>query len=187
MISDGEIFIIEEPVLILADYATVPSAFTVRSRYILSDPGNPRMKEEPVESYVKDYDALESPAEWPERFDVSNWGVFSASIGENRVGGAIIAWKTAGLECLANAESTAVLWDLRIEPRFRGKGIGEKLFNAAIEWARQRGCSDLTIETQNVNVPACKFYARHGCKLTAINPDAYPGLNEVQMIWVREI
>jgi hypothetical protein len=44
------------------------------------------------------------------------------------------------------------------------------------------------VETQNINVPACRFYARQGCVLGAIHPDAYPDLpDEVQLLWWLEL
>ena len=39
------------------------------------------------------------------------------------------------------------------------------------------------VETQNVNVAACRFYERQGCVLKQANPDAYPQLpEEIQLI-----
>jgi len=31
----------------------------------------------------------------------------------------------------------------------------------------------LKVETQNINVPACRFYAKQGCVLRAVHPHAY--------------
>ena len=62
------------------------------------------------------------------------------------------------------------------------------LFRAAERWARGRGCLALKVETQNVNVPACRFYARMGCALRSINRAAYPELpGEIQMLWWKEL
>jgi len=45
----------------------------------------------------------------------------------------------------------------------------------------------MMIETQNINVPACRFYSQMGCRLTAINPFAYPEFpEETQLIWLTE-
>lgn len=45
----------------------------------------------------------------------------------------------------------------------------------------------LMAETQDVNVPACRFYARQGFMLGAVNHGAYPDLpNEVQLLWQKE-
>ena len=43
------------------------------------------------------------------------------------------------------------------------------------------------VETQNVNVRACRFYARQGFALGAVNRDAYPDLpDEVLLLWYKE-
>ncbi len=45
-------------------------------------------------------------------------------------------------------------------------------------------CAELKIETQNINVPACRFYARQGCRLSAIVSHAYAEFpDEIQLIW----
>jgi hypothetical protein len=57
------------------------------------------------------------------------------------------------------------------------------LFQPAAEIARQRQCRWLDIETQNVNVGACRFYARQGCELRGIHPRTYVEFpDEVQLL-----
>jgi GNAT superfamily N-acetyltransferase len=81
----------------------------------------------------------------------------------------------------------AVLWDIRVRPERRGQGIGPALLRGAADWARQRGCTQLKIETQNVNAPACRFYASQGCELGVIHRHAYAGqphvAHETMLIW----
>jgi hypothetical protein len=44
------------------------------------------------------------------------------------------------------------------------------------------------VETQNINVPACRFYARMRCTLGAIHRYAYPDLpGEAQLLWYRTL
>lgn len=143
-----------------------------------------------AEPYVKDYDAAEgaAPADWASRFDVSNWGVISAWRDGARIGGAVLAWRTPALYMLGGRDDVAVLWDLRVAPQQRGRGAGSALFRAAEIWARDRGCGWLKIETQNVNVAACRFYARMGATLGGIDRFAYPQLpGEVQLLWWKEL
>ena len=103
---------------------------------------------------------------------------------EEHVGGAVIALKVPGAEMFVERDYCAVLWDIRVAPKFREHGIGAALFRMAEEWARTRDCRQLVVETQNTNVPACRFYADQGCELTAINRQAYPGLpDEIQLVW----
>lgn len=183
----------EESIAMLPDYGRVPIAFRVESRLrvepVGSGLGGLRLVEEAVAPYGKDYDALpgEGPASWPQRWDIAHWGILSAFDAGRRVGGAVVAWKTDGLDMLAGREDWAVLWDLRVHPDCRGQGAGHRLFAAACAWAQERQCRRLTIETQNINVPACRFYARQGCELGAIRRYAYGALDEVQFLWHKEI
>jgi GNAT superfamily N-acetyltransferase len=140
--------------------------------------------------YVKDYDSIkgDAPNEWPIRFDVSNWGFLVAHIDGRRVGGAAIAFDTPGVDMLDGRRDVAVLWDIRIAAEPRRAGVGSALFRRVEAWARVRGCRRLEIETQNINVPACRFYARQGCTLGAVNRSAYPDLpNEIQLIWFKDL
>jgi GNAT superfamily N-acetyltransferase len=138
--------------------------------------------------FVKDYDALESPATWAERFDVSTWGLITAYLDGVRVGGAVIAFDTAEVELLEGRRDLAVLWDLRVHPDVRRQKAGSALFAAAVEWARLNGCRELKVETQNVNVPACRFYAKQHCELRQINRHAYRSApDEIQLLWYKNL
>ena len=183
--------IVEEPLSMLAEYGEVPIAFEVSSRFRL-DPvdrglGGIGLVEEPVDPpYVKDYDTTseEGPARWLRRWDTSSWGMLAAYEGPRLVGGAVLVWQTANVNMLEGRDDLAVLWDLRVHPDRRGTGVGSKLFEAAVDWAKRHECVELKIETQNINVPACRFYARQGCRLSAIVSHAYAEFpDEIQLIW----
>jgi GNAT superfamily N-acetyltransferase len=140
--------------------------------------------------FVKDYDASEGdePAYWASQWDLSNWGVLSAFVEGVRVGGCVVAHDTPGVNMLEGRKDLAVLWDLRVHPDRRGRGIGTRLFRAAEAWAGRRGCRVLKVETQNINVAACRFYAARGCVLGAINRYAYADYpDEVQLLWYRDL
>jgi GNAT superfamily N-acetyltransferase len=103
-------------------------------------------------------------------------------------GGAVVARDTPGVDMLESRRDLAVLWDLRVAHGMRRCGIGTALFRATERWARAQGCRELKIETQNVNVPACRFYARQGCVLSAAQPFAYAQLrDEVRFLWRKEL
>jgi streptothricin acetyltransferase len=183
---------------ILPQYQEISIAFEVKSEFridlINGGLGGIKLCEEKVvPSYIKDYDAYEDgkPEEWSKRFDIRNWGIFLALDGTHPIGGAAVALKTPGLHMLAGRKDIAVLWDLRIHPDFRGAGIGTKLFNHAVNWSRKRGCKQLKLETQNVNVPACRLYAKQGCQLGEINRYAYAGHpevgHEVMFVWYLDL
>jgi GNAT superfamily N-acetyltransferase len=131
------------------------------------------------------------PESWPGQFDISNWGLFIAYDGESPVGAAAVAWNTAGVNMLEGRADMAVLWDIRVHPLLKGQGIGSGLFVNAANWARSKGCKLLKIETQNVNVPACRFYVKKGCRLGQINRYGYYGhpqvSNEVMLCWYLDL
>jgi GNAT superfamily N-acetyltransferase len=187
--------IVEHPVLDLTEYARIPIAFTV-DRILEVTPienglGGVNFREARVDPpYVKDYDAIEgnSPESWAARWDLSNWGMISAFGNGKLIGGAVLAFRTDGMDMLDKRTDLTLLWDLRVHPDYRHQGIGQKLFLAAEAWARARRCRQIKVETQNINMPACRLYAKHGCVLGAIQRYAYPEYpTEVQLLWFKDL
>ena len=187
--------VIEEPITALEEYSDIPTAFEVALILDVADSGNGTgdfiLTERRISvPYVKDYDDIngENPAAWATRFDVSNWGLLAARVEGRRIGGAVVTFNTPGLDTIEGHVDSAVLWDIRVSPDARGQGIGSALFQAAEVWAKARGCRQLKVETQNINVPACRFYARQGCVLAAVHRFTYPELpDEIQLLWHKDL
>jgi GNAT superfamily N-acetyltransferase len=185
--------IIEEPITAAAELARISIAFEVERVFDVSARdgglGGLVLSERKLDvPYVKDYDTMEGehPAQWAQRFDVSNWGLIGAHANGARVGGAVVAFDTKGINMLEGRKDLAVLWDIRVSPEARGRGVGSAIFRGVEAWAAARGCRQLKIETQNINVPACRFYARRGCVLGAIFRFAYADLpDEAQLLWYK--
>ncbi len=182
----------------LAEYSTIPMSLEVTSQLaveLVDDGlGGIRLTEQAVDPpWTKDYDGRdgEGPTRWSRRFDTGNWVQFLARRDDVAVGGAVVAYRTPGVDMLARRDDLAVLWDIRVRPERRRSGIGGALFAEVVKWARQHDCSQLKIETQNVNVPACRFYLRQGCRLGKIDRYAYwgdPGAaDEVMLIWYLDL
>ncbi|MGZ6346267.1 MAG: GNAT family N-acetyltransferase [Anaerolineales bacterium] len=179
----------------LVDYETIPIKLDVKERLevelVEGGMGGMRLHQVEVESpYVKDYDSYgDVPSDWPKKFDVSNLGFFLAMVGDRMAGGAVVASRTNEIIMLEEGKDLAVLWDLRVNPVFRGVGI--PLFKYAAEWSRKRGCRRMKVETQNVNVPACRFYQRMGCSLGEIRRFGYAGIpavaEEVMLNWYLDL
>ena len=188
-----DIIISEEPVTALREYSGIPMAFQVEEVLEVSVEreglGGFTLSQRKIDApYIKDYDALEGPMTWSERFDLSNWQIFCAYVDDRRVGGAVVAFDTPGLIMLEGRRDLAVVWDIRVDPGYQRRGVGTALFGAAETWSRARGCRQLKIETQNVNVPACRFYLRQGCVLGGINRFIYREFpEEVQLLWYKEL
>lgn len=183
--------VIEEPVSALAEYGGISIAFEVSEMFdVIAEADGTRLDVRRVPApYVKDYDAIDGgPMRWAERFDLSNWGFFSALRDAQCVGRAAVARDTSALEMLEGLSDVALLWDIRVAPFARRRGVGSALFDAVVTWARSRGCLQLKVETQNTNVAACRFYAREGCALRTVQWGAYPALpDEVQLIWFKDL
>jgi GNAT superfamily N-acetyltransferase len=184
----------------IREYASIPIAFEVESIFVVNEAnkGLGRLKlseKEVAEPYTKDYDSYDGgPQRWLKRFDVSNWGFFVVFDGDQPVAAATVAYDTEDVHMLEGRGDLAVLWDIRVHPDYTRQGIGSMLFNHAADWARSKGCSQLKIETQNVNVPACRFYFNQGCHLGQIHRYAYraPWANpevadEVMLVWYLDL
>jgi GNAT superfamily N-acetyltransferase len=179
----------------LKEYDLIPQRVEVRSILEVSlvngGMGGILLKEVPVEQpYIKDYDSSgDLPSDMPKHFEVSKWGFFLSMEGEKPVGGATVASDTPGVFMLEARRDLSVLWDIRVSPKARGAGIS--LFRHAAEWSRNRGCRQMKVETQNVNVPACRFYQRMGCHLGEIHRFGYAGVpavaHEVMLCWYLDL
>jgi GNAT superfamily N-acetyltransferase len=179
----------------LQEYAAVSIAFVVDRilQVTVADGGlgGLSLTETAVaDPYVKDNDTPEEarPMRWAERFDTANWGLICGRRDASMVGGAVIAFNSPDVRMLGGRDDIAVLWDIRVSPGERRAGLGSALFQAAADWAVARGCGWLKIETQNINVAACRFYRKMGCTLGAIDRFAYPELpDEVQLLWWKAL
>lgn len=166
------------PSPLLSEYAAIPMTVLVRSALTPrpQPDGTFQLTEHAVDSpYLKDYDALsEPPGEWARHFDTTTWHLIVARDDGQVVGGATVVCGGTGLDMLEGRSDLAVLWDIRVAPHAHGRGVGRALFRAAEAWACDRGCTEIKVETQNVNVAACRFYAALGCALRECRADAYP-------------
>lgn len=179
----------------LSEYQAVPSRFEVKAVFepLIVDGGlgGIILRETPLMApYIKDYDASsETPLDWPQRFDVSHWVFLLAMHAERPVGAAAVAFKTPGVFMLDTRQDLSVLWDIRVRPEARGAGI--LLFRYAANWSRAHGCTQMKIETQNINLPACRFYQRMGARLGEIHRFAYASIpelaHEVMLCWFLDL
>jgi len=157
--------------------------------------GGMRLIEEAVATpYLKYYGAPgeDGPTAWAREFNIERWGLFLALDGEAPLGGAAVALDTAVYPMdHFQRKDLAVLWDIRVGPEWRQKGIGEMLFRHAAAWARGLGYGQLGLETQSTNIAACRFYVRMGCTLGAIHRYGYAGVPEVaheaMLLWYLEL
>jgi len=80
----------------------------------------------------------------------------------------------------------AYVEELTVDTDSRGKGVGRALMSRAIEWAKHQNFPGITLETQDNNVPACKFYEKCGFVLSGFDLYAYKNLDnasEIALYW----
>ena len=81
----------------------------------------------------------------------------------------------------------AYIEDIAVASRFRRSGVGRKLIERAIYWAKKKELPGIMLETQNNNVAACRFYERCGFELGGFDRHLYralhPDTKEIALYW----
>jgi ribosomal protein S18 acetylase RimI-like enzyme len=62
----------------------------------------------------------------------------------------------------------ALIEELVVNEGARGQGVGRALIQAAIDWARAQGCSEIEVSTEADNLKAQAFYQRLGFDSVAL-------------------
>ena len=140
----------KEPLSALPEYGSVPIAFSATSdlqvSWVENGLGGIRIVEVPLDRpFAKDFDNDEPVTRWLRFGDISHWGIFAAFDDGRRVGGAVVAYDTPGVNMLEGRRELAVLWDIRVHPDVRRTGVGTSLLESAFGFARESGCSVLKI------------------------------------------
>lgn len=67
---------------------------------------------------------------------------------------------------------------MAVDPASRGRGLGDRLMEAAIAWARGQGARTIFLESNTILVPAIELYRKHGFRTTRLGPgDEYERSN----------
>jgi len=89
--------------------------------------------------------------------------------------------------CVKKDAKTAQLRLLLVEPRFRGLGIGGRLVDECIRFARASGYKKMVLWTNDVLVAALRLYERAGFSLVASNEHADFGPKLTAQTWERSL
>jgi ribosomal protein S18 acetylase RimI-like enzyme len=127
----------------------------------------------PVEPHIKDY-----RTDGDEEEDLRDHALFVAMLGTAVIG---------RISVTRNWNGYGLLDHFGVGRDHRRGGIGRRLFEQAKAWAMAQGLPGLTLETQNNNLAACRFYERQGFELGGIDRFFYRGLEpatrEVALFW----
>ena len=177
-------------------YDKIPMIVNVKSHFKIEKVdrglGGFRFVETSVEPYERNFCLGEDACvgRW-KRWDLSGRAFFMAFDGEHPIGAAAVASRTEGANMLDDRNDLAALWDLRVDCEYKRRGVGRKLFEMVVEWAKAQGLAQLKIECQHNNVPAVRFYHKQGAVLSTVDEYAYYNepeyRHEIQMIWFLDL
>jgi GNAT superfamily N-acetyltransferase len=159
------------------DFGRCEMSFTVTSKLILrAEDGRITYRIVDVPPYQKEYG--------PRRTDFAEYGsdhnkmIFLAYVNDELAGEVRIS---------KSWNKFALLDDFVVENRYRRQGVGRALIQRCVDWAKGKGFPGLTLETQNINVPACRLYESCGFELRGFDTHLYKGLDpstdEIALYW----
>ncbi len=86
----------------------------------------------------------------------------------------------------ANDDQICVLHTLVISPRVSGKGLGTRFVRFYEEYAKEHGCSELRLDTNERNKAARAMYAKLGYKEISIMPTSFNGIPRVNLVLLEK-
>ncbi|MBO9465101.1 GNAT family N-acetyltransferase [Tropicibacter sp. R15_0] len=100
---------------------------------------------------------------------------------------AFIAWRGAerlgSVFCVKLDETCAKLRLFYLVPAARGLGLGQRLLDACMEFAREAGYERMQLWTHESHRAACALYARNGWELLSSKPVHSFGVDLVEQAW----
>ncbi|OGX80555.1 GCN5 family acetyltransferase [Exiguobacterium sp. SH31] len=75
----------------------------------------------------------------------------------------------------------AYIENIAVQKAYRNSGIGHLLMEVAETWAKERSLLGLSLEAQNDNVIACRFYAKEGFALGGVDTIMQTGNPNIDM------
>ncbi|MEK6438628.1 GNAT family N-acetyltransferase [Pseudonocardia sp. T1-2H] len=89
--------------------------------------------------------------------------------------------------CVAEDETTAKLRILLVDPRGRGHGLGRRLVDTCLDFARAAGYRRLILWTNDVLASARRIYQATGFELVEQEPHHSFGHNLVGQNWAKDL
>lgn len=119
-----------------------------------------------------------------ELFVLEDGGKIAASAKINRTQGD--EYRGADWSVDAPAEQVMVLHTLTVDPEWRGKGYGTQFVDFYEKYALENGCPYLRMDTNAINAPARRLYARLGYRESGIVPCVFNGIPGVNLVCLEK-
>jgi DNA-binding MarR family transcriptional regulator/GNAT superfamily N-acetyltransferase len=131
-------------------------------------------------SWDLSYEALVAKitAEFIENFDARRERCWIAEMDGERVGSVF---------CVRKTDEIAKLRLLIIDPKARGLGLGKRLVEECMHFAKDVGYTSMTLWTQSILTAARAIYAGKGFKMVAEEPHHSFGVDLVGETWERDL
>ncbi|UQZ37249.1 N-acetyltransferase [Paenibacillus sp. PK3_47] len=155
-------------------------SFTVDSILVLHTENQQiRYTVQKVAAYTKSYDDEELTAgSHSDYIDNPDKVIYLAFAGKQAAGQLVLK---------RNWNNYAYIEYIKVDNSYRKSGIGRQLIEQAKHWAKAGDLPGLMLETQNINVTACKLYERCGFVIGGFDHFLYKGLhpqtNETAIYW----
>ena len=72
-----------------------------------------------------------------------------------------------------------------VKKKFRKKGIGNKLLQDLIKIAKEKGKIEITLEVNNINLPAIKLYEKNGFKKVGYRRKYYNNTDDANIMTLQ--
>lgn len=117
-------------------------------------------------------------ADWANDHDEHREAAWMAELDGERVGCVF---------CVADDQRTARLRILLVDPKARGHGLGTRLVDACLDFARAAGYGRMVLWTNHPLTAARAIYQRAGFELVAEEPHHSYGVDLVGQTYAREL
>ncbi|MGR3435082.1 MAG: GNAT family N-acetyltransferase [Shimia sp.] len=89
--------------------------------------------------------------------------------------------------CVPGPEGAAQLRLFLLEPAARGRGLGARLLDACLSFARAAGYRRIVLWTHVEHAAACRLYARYGFARQQSAPVEAYGRPMTEVRWARDL